>query len=103
METAFLGSHSLLINRCSRIHSKHTGTMAAAATIRAAPVDKFAVAKDMFFNQPDGFPYDGFNPDQVVLPPGDDCGVISDDDDIGEEDIQNEETGFSTSIGMVLL
>lgn len=73
--------------------------MAAAATLRPVAVDKYAVAKDLFFNQPDGFPYDSFDPDQVVLPPDDDCGVVSEDDDIAEEDIQNEETGFSTSIG----
>ena len=75
--------------------------MAAATAIRPVAVDKYAVAKDLFFNQPDGFPYDNFDPDQVVLPPGDDCGVESEDDDIAEEDIQNEETGFSTSIGML--
>lgn len=73
--------------------------MAAATAIRPVVVDKFAVAKDLYFNQPEGFPYENFDPDQVVLPPDDDCGVVSEDDDIAEDDIQDEETGFSTSIG----
>jgi hypothetical protein len=76
--------------------------MAALSSIRPVVIDKFAVAKEEYFNQPDGFPFEGFDPDQVLLPPGDDCGVVSEDDDIAEEDIQNEETGFSTSIGTLL-
>mmetsp|Transcript_39693 Transcript_39693/g.112613 ORF Transcript_39693/g.112613 Transcript_39693/m.112613 type:complete len:705 (-) Transcript_39693:127-2241(-) len=40
-----------------------------------------------------GFPWDGFNIEEVQLPEGDDLGVPSDDDDDLEEEIQSE-TGF---------
>lgn len=64
----------------------------------AAP-DKLQLSRDEFFNQPDGFPFKDFDPDDVVLPPGDDLGVASDDDDAGEDGLIDAETGFSTSIG----
>jgi hypothetical protein len=81
--------------------------MAAATAVRpnlgGKPLDKLSLAKQEFFNQPEGFPYEGFDPDQVVLPPDDDCGVPSEDDEAPEEHLQDEETGFSTSIGASLL
>lgn len=64
--------------------------------------DKLRLSREEFFNQPDGFPFEEFNPDDVVLPPGDDLGVASDDDEAADEGLIDSETGFSTSIGNIL-
>lgn len=61
--------------------------------------DRLSLARQEFFSQPDGFPYGEFNPDDVVLPPGDDLGVVSDDNEAIEEGKDDAETGFSTSVG----
>ncbi len=52
----------------------------------------------MFVGQPKGFPLGDFNLDDVMLPEGEDFGVPSDDDSIGDEEIETE-TGFGSVIG----
>lgn len=52
----------------------------------------------LFAGQPKGFPLGDFNIDDVMLPEGDDFGVPSDDDSIGDEEIETE-TGFGSVIG----
>lgn len=63
----------------------------------AADIDPLAIARDMFFEQPDGFPIEDFDIRDVQLPPGDDMGIKSDDDDVDEEEIETE-SGFGSVI-----
>ena len=52
----------------------------------------------LFEGQPKGFPLGDFNLEDVMLPEGEDFGVASDDDSIGDEEIETE-TGFGSVIG----
>lgn len=70
-----------------------------AVSVQVSVPDRLSLAREEFFNQPDGFPYGDFNPDDVVLPPDDDLGVVSDDNEAVEEGKDDAETGFSTSVG----
>jgi translation initiation factor 3 subunit B len=49
-----------------------------------------------------GFPFEGFHLEDVMLPEDDDMGILSDDDEEGEEEIQTE-TGFGCVVGRLLL
>lgn len=60
--------------------------------------DRYVLAKQEFFNQPEGFPFDNFDLADVNLPPDDDLGINSEDDD-EEEDTIDAETGFGSAIG----
>lgn len=55
----------------------------------------------LFRGQPNGFPLGDYNTylQDVMLPEGNDFGVVSDDDSIDEDDIETE-TGFGSVIGM---
>ena len=64
--------------------------------------DRHELAKQEYFNQPDGFPFEGFELQDVLLPPGETMGINSDDDD-EEEDIISSETGFGSAIGTAFL
>jgi len=64
----------------------------------AEPLDELAVAKQLFKDQPVGFPYDGFDLEELILPDGDDMGIPSDD-----EDVQEEETDFESGFGSVIV
>ena len=52
----------------------------------------------LFEGQPRGFPLSDFNIDDVMLPEGDDFGVVSDDDSIDEEELQTE-SGYGSVVG----
>lgn len=52
----------------------------------------------LFEGQPKGFPFDGFDLADVMLPEDDDMGILSEDDNDDEEEIQTE-TGFGSVIG----
>ena len=52
----------------------------------------------LFEGQPKGFPLGDFNLEDVMLPEGEDFGIASDDDSIGDEEIETE-TGFGSVIG----
>lgn len=45
-----------------------------------------------------GFPFEGFHIEDVMLPEDDDLGIPSDDEEEGEEEIQTE-TGFGCVVG----
>ena len=45
-----------------------------------------------------GFPFEGFHMEDVMLPEDDDMGIPSDDDEEDEEEIQTE-TGFGSVVG----
>jgi hypothetical protein len=100
--------HSLFIRTrtasfLSQLVGMTTSSTSGAGGAPAGPPDKFALAKEAYFNQPDGFPFDGFQLEDIVLPPDDDMGIESDDGDVAEEATDNLETGFSSSIGESLL
>jgi translation initiation factor 3 subunit B len=63
----------------------------------AEPVDPLDVARQLFKDQPVGFPYEGFLVEELILPDGDDMGVPSED-----EDVMEEETDFETGFGSVI-
>ena len=63
----------------------------------AEPLDELAVARQLFKDQPVGFPYEGFDLEELILPDGDDMGIPSDD-----EDVQEEETDFESGFGSVI-
>ena len=52
----------------------------------------------LFEGQPKSFPLGDFNLEDVMLPEGEDFGIASDDDSIGDEEIETE-TGFGSVIG----
>lgn len=56
------------------------------------------LARELFPQQPNGFPLGDFNYDEIQLPEGEDFGVVSEDDVTDEEEL-NEETGFGSVIG----
>jgi hypothetical protein len=62
------------------------------------PVDPLEVARKLFRDQPAGFPFEGFDIEELILPEGEDFGVRSDDEDVGEEELETE-SGFGSVIG----
>lgn len=56
------------------------------------------LARDLFPNQPNGFPLGDFDFSDIQLPADNDFGVPSEDDNTDEEEL-NEETGFGSVIG----
>lgn len=66
----------------------------AAVEPLPSPAD---VAAQLFPDQPRGFPFDGFDLEELILPDGDDFGIRSEDDEGGEEEIETE-TGFGSVI-----
>lgn len=79
--------------------SSASGAVGAAA---AGPPDKAAIAREAYFNQPEGFPFDNFDIHEVVLPPDDDLGIESDDGDVEEEATADLDTGFGSALGAPL-
>ncbi len=65
------------------------------------PIDPLDVAAKLFKDQPKGFPFEGFDIEELILPEGEDFGIRSDDDVDDEEDLEAE-TGFGSVIGMFL-
>lgn len=64
------------------------------------PIDPLDVAAKLFKDQPKGFPFEGFDIEELILPEGEDFGINSDDDDIEEDDLEAE-SGFGSVIGML--
>lgn len=64
----------------------------------AEVIDQYDVARQLFKDQPAGFPYEGFDVEELILPDGEDMGIKSDDDDDEEEELESE-TGFGSVIG----
>lgn len=58
----------------------------------------FDLAADLYPSYPRGFPYENFDIKQVALPPGDNMGIPSDDEDMKEDDVEAE-SGFGSVIG----
>jgi translation initiation factor 3 subunit B len=60
------------------------------------------LAREEFFNQPDGFPFDGFRIEDVNLPPEEEKAALQVDDaeEVAQDVAANVETGFGTSIGI---
>eukprot|EP00798_Chlamydomonas_sp_ICE-L_P008193 gene8193-1455_t len=58
---------------------------------------RYAIAKELFPNQPGGFPLEEFDPQDLILPEGENFGIDSDDDDADEEDVESE-SGFGSVI-----
>lgn len=77
--------------------SARTAKMAARVI---DPIDPLDVAAKLFKDQPKGFPFEGFDIEELILPEGEDFGIRSDDDDIEEDDLEAE-TGFGSVIGML--
>jgi hypothetical protein len=67
-------------------------------TTMAAEIDRFAIAKELFPNQPGGFPLEDFDLKDLVLPADDDFGLKSEDDEADEDDVETE-SGFGSVIG----
>lgn len=81
---------------CKTIHT--TASELKPHNMAAEELDQYVVAQQMFKDQPPGFPFEGFDLEELILPDGDDMGFRSDDDDIDEEEIETE-TGFGSVIG----
>jgi translation initiation factor 3 subunit B len=64
------------------------------------PIDPLDVAAKLFKDQPKGFPFEGFDIEELILPEGEDFGIRSDDGVDDEEDLEAE-TGFGSVIGML--
>ena len=61
-------------------------------------IDRYAIAAEMFKDQPEGFPIDSdIDLRAIELPEGDDMGIKSDDD--AEEEEVATESGFGSIIG----
>ena len=60
--------------------------------------DKLLLAKELFPEQPPGFPFESCDIMDVILPKGDDLGIKSEDEDIGEADVRTE-SGFGSVVG----
>lgn len=62
--------------------------------------DKRELAKQAYFNQPDGFPFEEFRLEAVNLPPEEVDAIEEDDDDAVAQDVAaTQETGFGSSVG----
>ncbi len=66
--------------------------------VQSEEFDVYDVAKQLFPDLPQGFPYDNFDLEELILPPGDDMGIKSDDDDVKDEDVQTQ-SGFGSCVG----
>jgi translation initiation factor 3 subunit B len=66
--------------------------------MEAADIDPLAIARDMYFEQPDGFPLEDFDIRDVQLPADEDFDVKSDEEEVDEEEVETE-TGFGSVIG----
>lgn len=60
-------------------------------------IEPFYVARELFPDYPTGFPFEGFDFDNLQLPDDDDFGVPSDEDDVEEDEVEAE-TGFGSVI-----
>lgn len=66
----------------------------------AEPIDRLAIARELFPEQPEGFPYENFDLPHLKMPEDDDMGIPSDDDDVDVEEVETE-TGFGSVVGML--
>lgn len=65
----------------------------------APEIDRYAIAAELFPNQPEGFPLDSdFDLSTIALPRDDDFGIVSDDEGADDLDTQTE-SGFGSVIG----
>jgi translation initiation factor 3 subunit B len=64
----------------------------------AVDIDHRAIQRELFPEQPEGYPLEEFDIYDINLPDNDDLGIQSDDDNIDEEDIATE-TGFGSVVG----
>lgn len=70
-------------------------------TPQAAVPDKLKLAREEYFNQPDGFPFDTFDVQEVNLPPLEAEALVDDPEaDSDQEGEVPEETGFGSSVGV---
>jgi hypothetical protein len=79
--------------------SAHAQSLKMGAT---PEIDRYAIAAELFPNQPEGFPLDSdFDLSTIALPKDDDFGIPSDDE--GADDLDNQtESGFGSVIGTLL-
>lgn len=64
----------------------------------AEVIDPLDVARQMYEDYPPGFPFDNFDVAELILPDGDDMGIPSEDEEGDEEQLETE-TGFGSVIG----
>lgn len=69
-----------------------------SVSMGALEIDRFAIAAELFPDQPPAFPLEDFDLGAVHLPPDDDMGVPSEDDEENEADVQTD-TGFGSVLG----
>ena len=62
---------------------------------------KLELAKEEFFNQPDGFPFEKFRIEDVALPPDEERAAlqVDDEEEVAQDVAASQETGFGSSIG----
>lgn len=63
----------------------------------AADIDRYALAREMFPSQPEGFPFENFDLMDVAISGDDDMGIASDSDDVDEGELETE-SGFGSVI-----
>jgi hypothetical protein len=75
-----------------------------SSVVEAKVPDKLELAKQEFFNQPDGFPFEGFKLEDVNLPPDEEAAAVREvDEEAVEQDVAaSQETGFGSIIGVYL-
>jgi hypothetical protein len=63
--------------------------------------DKLTLAKEAYFSQPDGFPFEDFRLEDVNLPPEEEEAALQVDDEeaVAQDVAATQETGFGSSIG----
>lgn len=61
---------------------------------------KLELAKEEFFNQPDGFPFEKFRIEDVTLPPDEERAAtqVDDEEEVAQDVAASQETGFGSSI-----
>ena len=81
------------------LHCESSRSQSYTISRMAAPeIDRYAIAAELFKDQPSGFPIDSdLDLRQIVLPEDDDMGINSDDEADGEE--VETESGFGSIIG----
>ncbi|KIZ03095.1 Eukaryotic translation initiation factor 3 subunit B [Monoraphidium neglectum] len=66
-----------------------------ATTVDA--IDPLKLAAQLFRDQPAGFPFEGFDVEELILPDGDDMDIRSDEDESEEEELETA-SGFGSVI-----
>lgn len=84
------------LRRAAPAHLRAAALCAARLAHRAHPPHRCAPAA-LRRDQPQGFPFEGYDLEELILPDGDDMGIRSDEDESEDEDI-DAETGFGSVI-----